>query len=105
MKEGYFGKFGGTFAPETLMQPLHELTKAFTFYSQDKTFQQELSYYLHHFVGRPTPLTFAERLTQHLKGASIYFKREDLNHTGAHKINNALGQALLAKKWEDARHC
>jgi tryptophan synthase beta chain len=102
-KIGYFGDFGGTFAPETLMQPLHELTSAFTFYTQDETFQEELRYHLKHFVGRPTPLTFAERLTNHLNGAAIYFKREDLAHTGAHKINNAIGQALLAKKMGKTR--
>ncbi|HVV68288.1 MAG TPA: tryptophan synthase subunit beta [Gammaproteobacteria bacterium] len=94
----YFGDYGGCFAPETLMTPLAELEAAYCKFVQTDDFQQELQDYLHHFVGRPTALTFAQRLTQHLKGARIYLKREDLAHTGAHKINNTLGQALLAKR-------
>lgn len=97
-KIGYFGEYGGCFVPETLMQPLQELTRAYDFFSQDACFQAELTRYLQEFVGRPTPLTFARRFTEWCQGAKIYFKREDLAHTGAHKINNAIGQALLAKK-------
>lgn len=97
-KTGYFGSYGGCFAPETLMQPLIELAEAYAFYSVDNDFQHELRDRLHHYVGRPTPLTFAKRLSDYCQGAQLYFKREDLAHTGAHKINNAIGQALLAKK-------
>ena len=93
---GRFGAYGGQFVPETLMTPLIELEKAYEEAKQDPSFQDELSYYLKHYVGRETPLYFAERLTEKIGGAKIYLKREDLNHTGAHKINNALGQALLA---------
>ncbi len=93
---GRFGAYGGQFVPETLMTPLIELEKAYEEAKQDPSFQEELSYYLKHYVGRETPLYFAERLTEKVGGAKIYLKREDLNHTGAHKINNALGQALLA---------
>ena len=93
---GRFGAYGGQFVPETLMTPLIELEKAYEEAKQDPSFQDELSYYLKHYVGRETPLYFAERLTEKVGGAKIYLKREDLNHTGAHKINNALGQALLA---------
>ena len=93
---GRFGAYGGQFVPETLMTPLIELEKAYEEAKQDPSFQEELSYYLKHYVGRETPLYFAERLTEKIGGAKIYLKREDLNHTGAHKINNALGQALLA---------
>ena len=93
---GRFGAYGGQFVPETLMTPLIELEKAYEEAKQDSSFQEELGYYLKHYVGRETPLYFAERLTEKVGGAKIYLKREDLNHTGAHKINNALGQALLA---------
>ncbi|MGM9948870.1 MAG: tryptophan synthase subunit beta [Lysinibacillus sp.] len=93
---GRFGAYGGQFVPETLMTPLIELEKAYEEAKQDSAFQEELRYYLKHYVGRETPLYFAERLTEKVGGAKIYLKREDLNHTGAHKINNALGQALLA---------
>lgn len=103
MKKGYFGDYGGCFAAETLIQPLHELDEAYRFYIQDDTFQVELKNYLRQYVGRPTPLTFAKRLTEQLDGACIYLKREDLTHTGAHKINNALGQALLAQKMGKTR--
>jgi len=95
---GYFGNYGGSFVPETLVCALRELTVAFEQVRHDPTFRQELDALLAEFVGRPTPLYFAERLTRHLGGAKIYLKREDLAHTGAHKINNALGQALLAKR-------
>ncbi|PIC85815.1 tryptophan synthase subunit beta [Sporosarcina sp. P20a] len=94
--KGRYGKFGGQFVPETLMTALQELEAAYEKAQQDPAFSKELDYYLKEFVGRETPLFFAERLTKHAGGAKIYLKREDLNHTGAHKINNSLGQALLA---------
>ncbi len=97
-KDGYFGRFGGRFVPETLYGPVKELEAAYTRYSQDEAFQKELRSYLHSYVGRPTPLSYARRLSEHLGGARIYLKREDLTHTGAHKINNAIGQVLLATK-------
>jgi tryptophan synthase beta chain len=93
----YFGKFGGQFVPETLMPALSEFEETFNKYFYTKEFQDEFKFYLQNFVGRPTPLYFAKNLTAKYNKAKIYFKREDLNHTGAHKINNALGQALLAK--------
>jgi len=95
---GFFGEFGGCFVPEELKPALKEIEKAFLIYKDDPEFVQELNYYLKDYVGRPNPLYFAKRLTEHLGGAKIYLKREELNHTGAHKINNVLGQALLAKK-------
>ena len=100
---GRFGKFGGKYVPETLMPALFELEAAYQHYRNDPDFQQELQGLLRDYVGRPSPLYFAERLTEHYArpdgtGAQIYLKREDLNHTGAHKINNALAQALLAKR-------
>ena len=95
---GYFGRYGGRFVPETLIAPLDELEAAFNAAQHDEGFQSELRDLLHNYSGRPTPLYFAKRLTEELGGARIYLKREDLNHTGSHKINNALGQALLAKK-------
>ncbi len=95
---GHFGKFGGMFVPETLMSPLEELTKAYDEARKDPAFQEELDYLLGDYCGRPTPLYFAERWTEKLGGAKIYLKREDLLHTGAHKINNAIGQILLAKR-------
>ena len=95
---GHFGQFGGMFVPETLMAPLQDLSAAYDEARQDPEFQAELDNLLHHYVGRPTPLYFAERWTEKLGGAKIYLKREDLLHTGAHKINNALGQILLAKR-------
>ncbi|HWK21799.1 MAG TPA: tryptophan synthase subunit beta [Ureibacillus sp.] len=96
--KGRFGRFGGQFVPETLMTALQELDEAYDKVKVDETFQKELQYYLKNYVGRETPLYFAEGLTKECGGAKIYLKREDLNHTGAHKINNALGQALLAKR-------
>lgn len=96
--EGRFGQFGGRYVPETLMHPLQELETEYFRAQKDESFQKELDYYLKEFCGRPTPLYFAERLTNKLGGARIYFKREDLLHTGAHKINNAMGQILLAKR-------
>ena len=95
---GHFGRFGGMFVPETLMAPLQELAGAYAEARADPAFQEELDDLLTHYVGRPTPLYFAERWTEKLGGAKIYLKREDLLHTGAHKINNAIGQILLAKR-------
>ena len=97
-KKGYFGPFGGRFVPETLFSALEELDRAYGKLKSDPAFQGELAELLNRYSGRPTPLTYAERLTEHLGGAKIYLKREDLNHTGAHKINNALGQALVARR-------
>jgi len=97
-KKGHFGVFGGRYAAETLMPVLLELEKAYNEAKKDKTFRKELASYLHEYSGRETPLYFAKGLTEKLGGARIYLKREDLNHTGAHKINNTLGQALLAKR-------
>jgi tryptophan synthase beta chain len=93
---GHFGPYGGIFVPETLMAALEELQAVYSAAREDPEFQAELRHHLAEFAGRPTPLYFAERLTRHFGGAKIYFKREDLLHTGAHKINNAIGQALLA---------
>jgi len=95
-KHGHFGRYGGMFVPETLMSALNELSEEYERAKADPLFQTELNRLLHEYVGRPTPLYFAERWTEKLGGARIYLKREDLLHTGAHKINNALGQALLA---------
>ena len=95
---GHFGDYGGMYVPETLMTPLFELTEAYHEARKDPAFQKELDHQLREFAGRPTNLYFADRLTEHCGGAKIYLKREDLLHTGAHKINNALGQALLAKR-------
>lgn len=95
--KGKFGRFGGKFVPETLITPLQQLEKAYLNLKDDKSFNDELNYLNIEFTGRPTPLTFAERLTKHFGKAKIYLKREDLCHTGAHKINNVLGQILLAK--------
>ena len=100
---GHFGPYGGRYVPETLMHPLQELEAEYFRAQQDPEFQNELKYYLREFCGRPTPLYFAERLTRELGGAKIYLKREDLLHTGAHKINNAMGQILLAKRMGKTR--
>jgi tryptophan synthase beta chain len=97
-KGGHFGPYGGMFVPETLMEPLHELAREYQKARRDKRFREELAYYLREYAGRPTPLYFAERMTRELGGSKIYIKREDLLHTGAHKINNTLGQILLAKR-------
>jgi len=96
--KGHFGVYGGLFVAETLMGPLTELRLAYEKYMQDKDFLAELDWELQNYVGRPSPLYFAERWSKELGGAKIYLKREDLNHTGAHKINNTVGQALLAKR-------
>jgi tryptophan synthase beta chain len=100
---GHFGPYGGRFVPETLMHPLQELEENYFKAQKDPAFQKELDYYLREFCGRPTPLYYAERLTKHLGGPKIYLKREDLLHTGAHKINNALGQILLARRMGKTR--
>jgi tryptophan synthase beta chain len=100
---GHFGPYGGRYVPETLMHPLQELEAEYFRAQRDPEFQRELSYYLTEFCGRPTPLYFAARLTRELGGAKIYLKREDLNHTGAHKINNAIGQILLARRMGKTR--
>ncbi len=100
---GHFGPYGGVFVAETLMQPLAELQQAYTHYRNDPEFKAELDRDLHHYVGRPSPIYHAERWSKQLGGAQIYLKREDLNHTGAHKINAALGQALLAKRMGKTR--
>ena len=101
--KGRFGPYGGRFAPETLMHPLQQLEDEYFRAQKDPEFQRELQYYLREFCGRPTPLYFAERLTREIGGPKIYLKREDLLHTGAHKINNAIGQILLARRMGKTR--
>src|SRR5262245_22903641 len=101
--QGHFGPYGGRFVPETLMHPLQELEDEYFRSEKDPGFQREFEYYLKEFCGRPTSLYFAERLTRELGGAKIYLKREDLLHTGAHKINNCIGQVLLAKRMGKTR--
>jgi tryptophan synthase beta chain len=101
--DGKYGKYGGRFVPEVLMEAVNELEAAYENTRKDPTFQQQLDYYLADFVGRPTPLYYAENLSRKLGGAKIYLKREDLAHGGAHKINNTLGQALLAKRMGKTR--
>lgn len=98
MEKGYFGEYGGSFVPPQLQNALDQLDDAFEKYKDDPAFNEELDYYLRQYVGRPNPLYYAEKLSKQVGGAKIYLKREDLNHTGAHKINNVLGQALLAKR-------
>ncbi|HOP17259.1 MAG TPA: pyridoxal-phosphate dependent enzyme, partial [Gammaproteobacteria bacterium] len=102
-EHGHFGPYGGIFVAETLMEPLDELRVAYEKYLQDPAFIAELDADLQHYVGRPSPIYHAERLSRELGGAQIYLKREDLNHTGAHKINNTVGQALLAKRMGKTR--
>ncbi len=102
-ERGHFGRYGGIFVAETLMQPLIELRQAYEHYRADPQFLQEFADDLKHYVGRPSPLYFARRLTERIGGAKIYLKREDLNHTGAHKINNTIGQALLARRMGKTR--
>ncbi len=97
-EKGYFGQFGGRYVAETLMPLIMEVEKEYNNIKKDSAFNKEFEYYLEKFVGRPSPLFFAERITDDLKGPKIYFKRDELNHTGAHKINNCIGQILLAKK-------
>ncbi|MBC07318.1 tryptophan synthase subunit beta [Thalassospira sp.] len=101
--DGHFGNFGGRFVAETLMPLILDLEQAYKDAKADPAFKKEMDYYLRHYVGRENPLYFAERLSDHLGGAKIYFKREDLNHTGAHKINNCIGQILLAKRMGKTR--
>ena len=103
MSNGRFGLFGGQYVPETLMNEIHRLEKAYAFYKQDEEFQRELKDLLDNYANRPSLLYYAGKMTEDLGGAKIYLKREDLNHTGAHKINNALGQCLLAKKMGKTR--
>ncbi len=100
---GHWGRYGGRFVPETLMAPLEELTAAYFASRDDEAFQSELKDLLHNYAGRPTPLFHAARLTEHCGGAKIYLKREDLLHTGAHKINNTIGQVLLARRMNKQR--
>ncbi|MCK5254972.1 MAG: tryptophan synthase subunit beta [Deltaproteobacteria bacterium] len=102
-KNGHFGTYGGRYVSETLMPALLELEDAFNSYKNEPSFKKELNYYLKQYVGRENPLYYAERFTRHLGGAKIYLKREDLNHTGAHKINNTIGQILLAKRMGKSR--
>ena len=102
-KCGHFGPYGGMFVPETLMEPLRELAHEYENARRDKRFREELAYYLREYAGRPTPLYLAERITRELDGPKIYLKREDLLHTGAHKINNTLGQILLARRMAKRR--
>ncbi len=103
MKKGRYGIHGGQYIPETLMSAVNELEEAYNFYKEDRQFQEELTQLLNEYAGRPSRLYFARRMTEDLGGAKIYLKREDLNHTGAHKINNVLGQVLLAKKMGKTR--
>ena len=101
--QGHFGSYGGRFVAETLMPLILEVEKAYEAAKADPSFQAEIDYYLEHYVGRPSPLFYAERLTQHFGGAKIYLKRDELNHTGAHKINNCIGQILLARRMGKTR--
>ncbi len=101
--DGHFGAYGGRFVPETLMPLVLEVEKAYTAAKADPSFMAELDYYLKYYVGRPSPLYFAKRMTEHFGGAKIYFKREELNHTGAHKINHCIGEVLLAKRMGKTR--
>ena len=102
-EKGYFGQFGGRYVSETLMPLIIEVEKEYEKIKNDKNFVNEFNHYLKTYVGRPSPLFFAERITNDLGGAKIYFKRDELNHTGAHKINNCMGQILLAKKMGKSR--
>ncbi len=102
-ERGHFGPYGGVFVAETLMEPIEELRLAYQRYMHDPEFVRELDHDLQHYVGRPSPIYHAERLSRHLGGAQIFLKREDLNHTGAHKVNNTIGQALLAKRMGKTR--
>ena len=100
---GHFGLFGGRFVAETLMPLILAVEKAYDEAKADPSFQAEIDYYAKHYVGCPSPLYFAERLTRHFGGAKVYFKRDELNHTGAHKINNCMGQILLARRMGKTR--
>ncbi len=103
MSKGRYGKYGGQYIPETLMSAVQELESAYDFYKNDDSFKQELEDILKNYAGRPSPLYYAKRMSEDLGGAKIYLKRDDLNHTGSHKINNVLGQVLLAKKMGKTR--
>ena len=103
MKRGHFGKYGGRYVPEMLIPALEELEHAYSVAKKDQGFQKEFRYYLEHFAGRPTPLTFAKNLTEKLGGAKIYLKNEGQNLTGAHKITHCIGQVLLAKRMGKTR--
>ncbi|MCR4399694.1 MAG: pyridoxal-phosphate dependent enzyme, partial [Syntrophomonadaceae bacterium] len=100
---GYFGEYGGRFVPETLVPVLVQLEEAYRRVCRSEAFQRRMSHYLTHYVGRPSSLYYARRLSEELGGAKIYLKREDLNHTGAHKINNTIGQCLLARRMGKTR--
>ena len=100
---GHFGPYGGVFVAETLRQALDELTLAYSKCREDPEFQRELAYELDHYVGRPSPIYHAKRLSEKIGGAQIYLKREDLNHTGAHKVNNTVGQAMVARYMKKPR--
>ena len=102
-EKGYFGQFGGRYVSETLMPLILEVEKEYEKIKNDRNFIKEFNYYLETYIGRPSPLFFAERITKDLNGPKIYFKRDELNHTGAHKINNCMGQILLAKKMGKTR--
>src|SRR5262249_40776195 len=97
-QQGRFGPYGGRYVPETLMHALRQLSEQYDAAREDPKFQKQLDYYLHYYVGRPSPLYFSQRMTMAAGGARIFLKREDLNHTGAQKINNCIGQALLTKR-------
>ena len=97
-QRGYFGNFGGRYVSETLMPIILEVEKEYNTIKKDENFQKELNHFMKTYVGRPSPLFFAKRITKDLGGPKIYFKRDELNHTGAHKINNCMGQILLAKR-------
>ncbi|MDU7710345.1 MAG: tryptophan synthase subunit beta, partial [Clostridium sp.] len=103
MSKGRYGEFGGQYISETLMNELIQLEEQYEYYKKDAGFQQELKQLLNEYAGRPSLLYYAEKMTEDLGGARIYLKREDLNHTGSHKINNVLGQVLLAKKMGQTR--
>lgn len=105
MSKGRFGIHGGQYIPETLMNAVIELEEAYNHYKDDPEFNAELTELLNEYAGRPSRLYFASHMTEDLGGAKVYLKREDLNHTGAHKINNVLGQVLLAKNGQDPCHC
>src|SRR4051794_15052066 len=102
-ERGHFGIYGGRFVAETLMPLILQVEKAYEAAKRDRSFQDELDWYLEHYAGRPSPLYFARRMTEHLGGAKIYFKRDELNHTGSHKINNVMGQGLLARRMSKRR--
>ena len=102
-ERGHFGIYGGRYVAETLMPLILEVERAWRAAKSDPDFARDFAYYLEHYVGRPSPLYFAQRLTEHFGGAKIYFKRDELNHTGAHKINNTVGQILLARRMGKTR--